>query len=164
MQPYYSADTVTAWKNFGFILSERSDFDIVDNLSITVHDFPMRKLTSFSVDDILFWRFLEWSSHSRRMPFNMEMPSSCLQYINSVLFELTLKPMPLAVCPRLCNGDFARAGVFAKSTRSSVEFTSIIVFAGHRRILAFFFSSFDLLTLKISNLGWLCKKRILMSL
>ena len=54
---YSSTDMVTAWKNSHFILSERSDFHMVDYLSIAVHVLPMCMLTSLSVDEILLLRF-----------------------------------------------------------------------------------------------------------
>ena len=37
VQPYSSTDTATVWKNSSFILSERSDFHVVIDLSIVVH-------------------------------------------------------------------------------------------------------------------------------
>ena len=36
----------TTWKNSCFILSERSDFHMVDNLSVAVHALPMH-ITDF---------------------------------------------------------------------------------------------------------------------
>ena len=62
VQPFSSADTATAWKNSHFILSEGSDFDIIDNLSIAVHAFPMCIVTLLSVDEILLFRYVNWST------------------------------------------------------------------------------------------------------
>ena len=53
VHPYSSIDTATAWKKSYFILSGRSDFHMIDNLSIIVHTFSMCILTSLSVDEIL---------------------------------------------------------------------------------------------------------------
>ena len=39
VQPYSSADTATAWKNYHFIFS---DFHIVDSLSVSVHALSLR--------------------------------------------------------------------------------------------------------------------------
>ena len=39
VHPYSSIDTITAWKRLRFILSVRSDFHIIDSLSIAVHAF-----------------------------------------------------------------------------------------------------------------------------
>ena len=50
VQPYSSTDTTTTWKNCLFNLSVRLDFHMIDNLFIAVHAFPIRALTSFSVD------------------------------------------------------------------------------------------------------------------
>ena len=52
VHPYNSTDTVTALKNSRFILSERLDFHMDDNLLKTVHTFSTRLLTSLSVDEI----------------------------------------------------------------------------------------------------------------
>ena len=37
-----------------FILSDKSDFNMIDNLSIGIHAFISRILMSFSVDETLF--------------------------------------------------------------------------------------------------------------
>ena len=59
VHPYSSTDTATAWKKFPYILSERSDFYMFDNLSIAVHTFVIYMLTSFSVDEILLLEYYE---------------------------------------------------------------------------------------------------------
>ena len=61
--------------------------------------------------------------------------------------------MPLVSCYR----DLAWADIFARSTRSSSEFASLIVSAGYCLLLAFFFSVklfflLDLLMFVIYNL------------
>ena len=70
-QPYSSNDKATAWKNACFILRERSDFHLVNNLFIAVHFFPMHMLTSLFVDEILLLRYMNWSTNSRGLPFNV---------------------------------------------------------------------------------------------
>ena len=50
VHPYGSIDTATAWKKSCLILSERSDFYMIDNLSIALHTLPMRMLRSLWVD------------------------------------------------------------------------------------------------------------------
>ena len=52
-KPYSSMDMASIWEDFCFILSERLDFHIVNNLPIAIHAFPVYMLTSFSVDEIL---------------------------------------------------------------------------------------------------------------
>ena len=37
---YSSTDVVPARKNYCFILSERSDFNMIDDLSIAIYTFP----------------------------------------------------------------------------------------------------------------------------
>ena len=47
-------DTSDAWKKLRFVLLDRFNFYMVDNLSIAVHAFASRILMSFSVDETLF--------------------------------------------------------------------------------------------------------------
>ena len=51
----------SAWKNFCFILSVRSDFHMVMNLSIAVHTIPMWILALLSVDEILLLMYIKLS-------------------------------------------------------------------------------------------------------
>ena len=53
VHPYGNIDTTTAWKKLRFILSVRSDFHMIDSLSIAVHAFVSHVSMSFSVDDTL---------------------------------------------------------------------------------------------------------------
>ena len=53
VHPYSSIDTTAAWKKLRFILSVRSDFHVIENLSIAVHAFVSRVSMSFSVDETL---------------------------------------------------------------------------------------------------------------
>ena len=59
VHPYSSTDTATAWKTILVNISKRSDFHIIDNLSIVVHAFTRRMLTSLSVGEILLLRFVK---------------------------------------------------------------------------------------------------------
>ena len=45
-----------AWKKLRFILSVRSDFHMIESLSIAVHAFVNRVLMSFSFDETLLPR------------------------------------------------------------------------------------------------------------
>ena len=59
VHPSSSIDTATTWKKSHFISSEISDFNRIDNLSISVHPFDRRMLTSVYVDKIWlqkYWR------------------------------------------------------------------------------------------------------------
>ena len=56
VQPYSSIDVTAAWKKLRFILSVRSDFQIIDSLSIAVHAFVNLVSMSFSVDSTLLPR------------------------------------------------------------------------------------------------------------
>ena len=50
---YSSINTTTAWQKLRFILSVRSDFHMIDNLSIAFYAFVSRVSMSFSVDETL---------------------------------------------------------------------------------------------------------------
>ena len=80
----------TVEKKPSFVLSERSDFHMIDNLSIAVHAFVWCILTSLSVNEILLPRYVNWSTSFRGFPLKVEIASSCLKHINSVLFTFTL--------------------------------------------------------------------------
>ena len=67
--PYICIDTATALKKYRFILSERLDFDKIDNLSSAVHTFLMHMLISISVDEILLPRYVNSSSNFRGLLF-----------------------------------------------------------------------------------------------
>ena len=62
VQPYNRTDITTAWKNCHFNLSVRSDFHMTDNLFVADHAFPIRVLTSLSVDEILLPRYVNCST------------------------------------------------------------------------------------------------------
>ena len=47
VHPSSSSVTIMAWKKLRFILSDRSDFHMIDNLLIEVHAFTSRILLSF---------------------------------------------------------------------------------------------------------------------
>ena len=53
----YITDTVTACKNSHFILLERLNLYLIDNLSVVVQTFSMRMLTSLSVHAIFLPRY-----------------------------------------------------------------------------------------------------------
>ena len=86
VQPYNSTDTATVWKSSRFILSERLDFPVIDNLPIAVHEFPIRK-PSFSVDEILLSMYVKYSTNFRGLQFNVKMIPSYIKRINSVSSE-----------------------------------------------------------------------------
>ena len=100
--------TATAWKKSCFILSERSDFSMINNLSIAAHTFA-----KFSIYDIAA-RYVNRSTNFRGLPHNVEIIPLCLKDINSVLFACMLKPIPSTVCSMLCSRDSTWAGLFEK--------------------------------------------------
>ena len=76
VQPCNSTDSTTAWKNSCFILSERSDFLAIVNISVVVHTLPMSMLTLFSIDEILLPRYMNCSTNFRSLPFHKQMALS----------------------------------------------------------------------------------------
>ena len=70
VQPYSRTDTAIAMKNSCFILSEKSYFHMVFHLSIVIHTYPMRILTSLLVDEIFLPRYMNWSTNFRGLLFN----------------------------------------------------------------------------------------------
>ena len=117
VHPYSSTVIATAWKKSHFILSDRSDFHMINNLLIAVHTFTRQMLTSHSVDEILLPRCVNLSTNFIGLPLKMEMITSCLKHMNSVLFVFTQRPMPPVACSRLCSRDLPWAGAFAKNAR-----------------------------------------------
>ena len=78
---YSSTDISTTLKNSCFNFAERSDFCMIDILSISVQVFSMPILTSLSVDEIFAARCVNWSTNFRSLPLQMEMTPSCLKHI-----------------------------------------------------------------------------------
>ena len=56
VHPYGRIDTTAAWEKVRFILSDRFEFHIIDNLSIAIDAFTSHILMSFSVDEMLLLR------------------------------------------------------------------------------------------------------------
>ena len=117
---FSSIDITTVWKKSHFILLERSDFYMIDNLPIAVYAFARWMVKSLSVDEMLLQKYVNWSTDFRSLPLKVKMAPSCLKHMNCVLFVITLWPVPPAACFRLFNMDSAEVGVFTRSTRSSV--------------------------------------------
>ena len=78
----------TAWKNFCFILSERSDFHMVINQSKAVHAFPMHTLP----------RYMNRSINFRNLLFNRDVTilikTWILFYMSSCRDQCLLLPAP----------------------------------------------------------------------
>ena len=117
--PFSSTDKAKAWKKSLFILSERLDFHMIDNLLIAIHIFTWHMLTSLSVDEILLPSNVNFCFNFKYPLLKRKMAPSCLKHMNFVLIAFTWKPMPHATCSRLCSRDLAWVGVFVRSTRLS---------------------------------------------
>ena len=88
VHPFSSTDTATFWKKFCFILFERSYFCMVDNLSIAVHDLPVRILTSLPVDEMLL------PKNKNGLLISEDITPSWLKRMNSVLSVFSKGAMP----------------------------------------------------------------------
>ena len=99
----------SAWKKSYFILSDSSDFHMIDNLSIGVHVFARRILISHSVDVTLLPPYVNLSSNFRGLQFRMNLTPSQLKPMYSILFTFTYP----AACSRLCCSDSAWVGDFS---------------------------------------------------
>ena len=78
VQPYSIMDRATAWKKSRFILSDRLDFHMIDNL---FHTFARLKL-SLSVDEMLQPRCVKWSTNFRDSSFLFKTHVFCFTYIH----------------------------------------------------------------------------------
>ena len=87
-------NTAIAWNKSRFTLWDRSDFDIINNLSVVFHDFARRLLTSFSVDMILLLRYENWSTNFRDLQLTVNVAPFCLKHIYAVLFLFMHVTMP----------------------------------------------------------------------
>ena len=113
--PYTRMNTNMVWKKSRVILTDRLDFQVIDSHLVAFQDFTMRLLTSFSEDDVLLPRYMNWSTD-----YKVEMNPFCLKRMNLVLLVFTQKQMPPAVFSRLGGRDLACAGVFVRSATESV--------------------------------------------
>ena len=66
--PYSKIDTTAAWKKLRFILSDKSDFYKIDDLSIAVHASTRYIFMLFSVDETLLLRYVNLFSNFREPP------------------------------------------------------------------------------------------------
>ena len=80
---YSCIDTATAKKKSHFILSDRSDFHIIDNLPIAAHAFARRILTTLSVDETLLPKYVNLSTNFTKPPFGVEsaLNNYCFKWI-----------------------------------------------------------------------------------
>ena len=73
VHPYSNMYTIASRKKIRFILSDRSDLQMTDNLSIAVYAFASRVLLSFSVDEMLLQKYVNLSISFRGETFSAGM-------------------------------------------------------------------------------------------
>ena len=77
VHPYSSKETAKAEKISAlFCLKVK-----IDNLSIAVTNFARCMLTSFSVDEILLLRYVNWSTNFKSLPHEMKIALPCLKQV-----------------------------------------------------------------------------------
>ena len=81
VHPYSRTDTSAAGKKLLFILSDRSDFHMIDSLLIVIHAFASCILMSFSVDETLILRYVILSTSFREISFWVEMSPFWLKHV-----------------------------------------------------------------------------------
>ena len=157
VHPYSSMDTATAWKKSCFILSDRSDFHLIDNQSIAFHAFIRHMITSLSVDEMSLPRYGNWSTNFRGLALKVKMASSCLKH----------KQFYLCSCRGQCLLLIAPGYVIW------IQFGLLYLqsFCGITSASSFFFFQcethfllFDLLMFKVHSLGRLLTNIVLMYL
>ena len=124
VQLYCSTDMATAWENSGFVLSEWSQFHMVDNLSIMVHILLKCVMTSHGVDAILLQRYMNWFTYFRGLPFNEVMEPYRLIYMNSIFSEFTYRPMLLLLTMQQKLGLSNRSLNFLTTMLQSSNYTT----------------------------------------
>ena len=83
-------------KKSHFISSDRSDLNMIDNLSTAVHAFARYMLTSLSVDELLLPRSGNLPIYFRGLPLGVMIAPSHLKHMYSVLFAFMWRPcLPL---------------------------------------------------------------------
>ena len=78
------------------------------------------------------------STNFKGQPFRVEMASSRLKHMYSVLSAFTWRIMLPAGCSRLCSRDSAWVGVFIRNAVSSALSVSVIVSTDYRLLFALF--------------------------
>ena len=96
MHPYSCIETATARKKFRFILSDRSDFRMIDSLSVAVNAITRCISKSLSVDETLPQRYVNMSTNSRGRSLRLEMVFSRLKYTYSIF--ICVHGEPNAAC------------------------------------------------------------------
>ena len=92
VHPYRRIDTTTVWKKLRLILSDKSDFHMINNISITVPAFAWRILI---LHEKLQAKYINLFTNFREPPFRVEMSPYWVKHMYSVLSTFTWSPMQL---------------------------------------------------------------------
>ena len=87
MHPYSRIDTTVTWKKLRFILSDRSDFRMIDNLSIAVHVFARRIYTHICVHKWHQALQIDLSDYNMYTHLQIDWLSLISKFVLSILFN-----------------------------------------------------------------------------
>ena len=93
VHPFSRIVTTGAWKKLRFILSNRSDFYMIDSISIAIHVFARHILLSLSIDETLLPRCVNLSINFSELQIRVVMSLSWLKQMYSALPAFTWRPM-----------------------------------------------------------------------
>ena len=121
-------------RNPVFFSLERSDFHMINNLSIAIHTFVKYMLASLSVDERLLSRYVNLSIYFIGLPLKVKTAPS--RFKQCILLAITWKLMFTAGCSRLSS----RIWFGLVHLREALDVLSayVIIFAGYYLLLAFF--------------------------
>ena len=71
VHPCISTDSSTPWKKSHFSISDWSDLNTIDNISITLHVFSKYKFTSLWIDEMWLPRYKNRSTNFRGLPLRV---------------------------------------------------------------------------------------------
>ena len=91
--------TLLQLRRIPVLFYQRSNFDMVINLSISHHSLPKCSPTSLSVDGMLPARYMNWFTNLIGLLFNKMLPSWLKEKKSGVIFPKIVSPVTLL---RLC--------------------------------------------------------------
>ena len=111
VHPYHNMNANAAWKKLRFILSVSSDFYMSDNLWIAVHAFANHLLMSFSVDETLLPRKLNFSASIKEPLFRVEM-SLVWFWLKHIYCVFDMETYTVCCLLQTIHEEFTLAGLF----------------------------------------------------
>ena len=120
----------------------RTDFHMVDNLSIAVHVCLMHMLTLVSVDEIWLPRYVKWSTNFKGLPFNVEVALSCLKHTNYFLLGVGERSDKCFKCVCVCVCVYVYIYIYIYLNSFYVYYPKIAFFSKLKPSSYFYFKSY----------------------